>query len=461
MSDYLSREPVLSEAGFIGRQAELDWVNDILSRPSPQNCNITGEPRSGKTSLLHQIKVRQIGILSKQVGLHVWLRLAELPEHRAFTFWKQFFLQLRVTQQEAGLGQPGEKLPEDERLLFDALDEYIDLLLTETECQRLLILIDDFDLLIRGISSRDLDWLRSLATRYSEALAFVITSSDSLVTLSDRLLQREELQMQVSPFANMFHNRELTLLTRVEAEELCRETAVAEEQPALSEEDINFLLQEAGRHPALLKIGLSYLFEARQYEEGPAVYQEVAGDIRLDQHVNWLCRQLWLRRTTEEQLALTDISYGESVEIDPILRARLKKQLGLVEKRQGELTLFADCFCYWIQRELQKDKEPASRPKSASHSDELTYLPEQRLVYLEDREVTLTSLEGRLLEYFLAHKNEVCTIADLLENVWGPGKTRSVVEKAVNRLRVKIEEDPKRPRFILSARGEGYIFRLE
>lgn len=459
MTDYISREPVLQQAGFIGRQAELEWVTDLLSRPSPQNCNITGEPRSGKTSFLFQIKTRKIGLLPEQAGFHVWLRLAGLPEHRSATFWRQFFMQLQQGQQNAGFMMPDEAAPEDDNELFDTIDDYLDVLFAEKNCERIIFLIDDFDLLLRGISSRDLDWLRALATRYSDTLAFVISSSDSLVTLSEELLRREGVAA-VSPFANMFHNRTLALLTSAEAKELCMATAVAEEQDPLTETDIDFLLKEAGRYPTLLKIGLSYLFEAQQYQE-ETPYLEVSGDIRLDEHVNWLCRQLWQRRTPEEQELLAHVAFNKPVEPDPVLHVRLKKQLGLVEKRQGEIVLFSDAFAYWVKRELQKETALDAKPAKLPQSDELTYLADQRLVYLEDREVKLTALEGRLLHYLLERKNEVCTINDLLENVWGPGKTRSVVEKAVNRLRNKIEEDPKRPRFILSARGEGYLLRLE
>jgi DNA-binding response OmpR family regulator len=83
------------------------------------------------------------------------------------------------------------------------------------------------------------------------------------------------------------------------------------------------------------------------------------------------------------------------------------------------------------------------------------------MVLVGEEEIHLTQLENRLISYLIQHKNEVCTIEELLDAVWGAEKTRSVVEKAINRLRTKIEHDPKRPRFILSARGEGYLLRLE
>lgn len=478
MSGYLSREPVLQAAGFVGRQVELAWLADLLGRPSPQNCNLVGEPRSGKSSLLMQVAARRLGTAPEQVGLYVVLRLAELPDHRAVTFWREMASRLDQAQQAAGLGVEldtaavaghsaaastnGSGAEDADRALFDALDEGIELLLDETACHRIFFLIDDFDLMLRGFSSRDLDWLRALATRYAQSLAFVITSSDSLVRLTDTLLHREQIEMQVSSFANTFHDRWLALLTAEEAAQLCQETAVAERQFPLSTAEITFLQRDAGRHPALLKIALSYLFEARQYEKAENVLPTVAGDLRLDGPVAWLCRQLWQRRTAEEQAALAALAQGEQG-VDPILLKKLKRQVGVVEERDGRATLFADVFTWWVQREmgLERGEGGTAVPPSTTGTGEFTYLPEKRLLYLDNREVPLTSLEGRLLEYMLVHKNEVCQVDDLLANVWGDGKTRSVVEKAINRLRLKVEPDPKRPRFLLSARGEGYLLRLE
>jgi hypothetical protein len=467
MNTFLSRKPVLSQEGFIGREELLHWLADLLSRPSPQNCNLTGEPRSGKTSVLYQAYDRRIGLPPGAHGIYVWLRLAGLPDHQSGTFWRTMLVRLQDEQTRAGI-ERDVQVPQDEREIFDVLDETIELLVGEEDLKRLVFFIDDFDLLLAGIGSQDLDWLRSLATRYGEVLAFVITSSDSLVDLSDQLLAREQTSTAhaVSPFANMFHSRPLGLLTESEAVRLCREAAVSEGQPPLTEDEITFLLQEAGRHPAMLKVACGYLFEARADGESGQIYEDVRGDVRLDGQVSWLCRRLWERRSRVERDTLAALVEGKPV-ADEIVLTFLKKHLGLVERRCDNLTLFADAFAYWVGRELQKSEAPpvvaetAVSQAAVPAAGELNYIPEQRLAIVDEQEIRLTSLESRLLAYFLAHKNSVRTVDDLLSNVWGPGKTRAVVEKAVNRLRAKIEHDPKRPRFILNARGEGYLLRLD
>jgi hypothetical protein len=290
-TDFLSREPVLKQAEFVGRTNELGWLADKLGRQTPQNCNLIGEPRSGKTSLLYQVYEQQIGLAPGEKGLYVWVRLAELYKHDSLHFWRLMAKKLCREQVRAGLLSDVTLPKEGVEELFEALNECLEQLVEDTGLARLVILLDDFDLLLgeNGIVKRDLDWLRSLATRYSRSLAFVIASTNSLVSLTDPLSG----PAAVSPFANLFHTTRIGLLDGAEAAQLCYRAAAAE-QVALTETDIDFLLAEAGCHPDLLKIACGYLFTARR-EAAPDLYGRVAGEVRLDDRVGWLSRRLLQR----------------------------------------------------------------------------------------------------------------------------------------------------------------------
>lgn len=454
---FLSREPALKSTEFVGRTAEINWLADKLGRQVPQNCNLVGEPRAGKTSLLHQVYERQIGLPPGEKGLYVWLRLAELARHDSLSFWRLLAQKLCQAQSNAGFLPEPVKISTDKLdTLFDDLDECLEMLLEESGVQRLVILIDDFDLLVGdgGIGKRDLDWLRALATRYGRSLAFVIASTDSLVTLTDRVTGPAD----VSPFANLFHNLTLGLLAAAEAEALCRQAAEIE-QVTLSGADLVFLLAEAGRHPDLLKIACGYLFTTQQDSAGGR-YSRVAGDVRLDDRVSWLCRRLLQRRSPEERALLGRLAVGQPIR-DTILLNYLIK-LGLVERQDGQPALFAAVFRYWLEREMNGGVGGDVRGEDTAVSQSVapfTHFPEKKQVEINGQLIKLTPLENRLLVYLSQRIDEVCTTEDLLQNVWGAGKSEAVVEKGVNRLRKKIEQDPQRPRYILSARGEGYILR--
>lgn len=75
--------------------------------------------------------------------------------------------------------------------------------------------------------------------------------------------------------------------------------------------------------------------------------------------------------------------------------------------------------------------------------------------------VELSSLEFKLLRYFLEHRGALLSRRELLEHVWGyPGvlQTRTV-DVHVASLRQKVEPHPGKPRFIVTVHRMGYRFQ--
>ena len=74
--------------------------------------------------------------------------------------------------------------------------------------------------------------------------------------------------------------------------------------------------------------------------------------------------------------------------------------------------------------------------------------------------LTMTTLEFRLLEYFVRNRKVVLTRAQILEEVWGldVDTTSNVVDVYVRYLRQKLETD-ERPRMIHTVRGVGYVLK--
>jgi two-component system, OmpR family, alkaline phosphatase synthesis response regulator PhoP len=73
---------------------------------------------------------------------------------------------------------------------------------------------------------------------------------------------------------------------------------------------------------------------------------------------------------------------------------------------------------------------------------------------------SLTSLEMKLLRYFIENEGIVLTRNQLLDNVWGidSSSTARTVDNFLARLRQHFELDPANPRHFLSVRGVGYRF---
>jgi two-component system alkaline phosphatase synthesis response regulator PhoP len=85
---------------------------------------------------------------------------------------------------------------------------------------------------------------------------------------------------------------------------------------------------------------------------------------------------------------------------------------------------------------------------------------EGRTVNRDGQPVNLTPKEFELLALLVSHPRRVFGRETLLEKVWGydyTGETRTV-DVHIQRLRQKIETNPREPRFLLTVRNIGYKF---
>ena len=74
--------------------------------------------------------------------------------------------------------------------------------------------------------------------------------------------------------------------------------------------------------------------------------------------------------------------------------------------------------------------------------------------------VELTKAEYELLKYLIAHRERAVRRSDILEEVWhDPASVfPRTVDTHIANLRKKLEDDPSRPRHLVSVRGVGYRF---
>lgn len=83
-----------------------------------------------------------------------------------------------------------------------------------------------------------------------------------------------------------------------------------------------------------------------------------------------------------------------------------------------------------------------------------------RRVTLRGNQVKLTPMEYTLLQTLASNSDKVLTHRILLQRVWGEtySSEKEYLRVFVGRLRKKIELDPDKPRYILTAPGVGYSF---
>ena len=82
-------------------------------------------------------------------------------------------------------------------------------------------------------------------------------------------------------------------------------------------------------------------------------------------------------------------------------------------------------------------------------------------VRVRGREVAMSLIEFRLLKHFVQHPHMVYSRDQLLDAVWGVETSvlPRTVDVHIQKLRAIVEEDPRKPRLILTVRGAGYKFQ--
>ena len=96
------------------------------------------------------------------------------------------------------------------------------------------------------------------------------------------------------------------------------------------------------------------------------------------------------------------------------------------------------------------------------HGDLRVDLATQR-VFSRGQEVRLTRTEYRLLALLVKHAGKVMTHRQLLKDVWGPGSVNEshYLRVYMGQLRHKLEEDPARPRHLVTEIGVGYRLKVD
>ncbi|HEX78243.1 MAG TPA: response regulator transcription factor [Dehalococcoidia bacterium] len=98
------------------------------------------------------------------------------------------------------------------------------------------------------------------------------------------------------------------------------------------------------------------------------------------------------------------------------------------------------------------------RPEPAFHFNDLAIDFARHRVTLGGQEVNLTATEYRLLSYLARNAGRVVTPDQILERVWGEeylGESH-LLQVNIARLRQKLKDDAKNPKYILTRPGIGY-----
>jgi two-component system KDP operon response regulator KdpE len=107
-----------------------------------------------------------------------------------------------------------------------------------------------------------------------------------------------------------------------------------------------------------------------------------------------------------------------------------------------------------------------ARPSPESTPDvtvvgDLTFDRSKRVLLRRGVEVHLTKTQFKLLDHMLRNEGKILTHRQILKDVWGPAHASQThyLRVFMAQLRQKIEDEPARPRHLLTETGIGYRFK--
>ncbi len=113
-----------------------------------------------------------------------------------------------------------------------------------------------------------------------------------------------------------------------------------------------------------------------------------------------------------------------------------------------------------VRASLRRCAVAAGEEGPIAHFGDVVVDLANRRVSRGGKDVHLTQIEFRLLAVLLGHPGKVLTHRQLLREVWGPPfvEHSHYLRIYMGHLRQKLEEDPARPKFLITEAGIGYRF---
>jgi GTP-binding protein EngB required for normal cell division len=312
----------------------------------------------------------------------------------------------------------------------------------------LVLLLDEFDDVFDTLDGRVFLNLRALKDKYPSNLIYV--------TATLRRLGSKRSDEQTAEFIELSAAHTITLrpLTRPEADQMAQGLARDDGiQEKLSQNDLDFLWQEAGGHPRLLRAALSHLIE-HQYRESEPVYfddlSQMHGELVHEVTIRNECTRLWRQLGPHEREALLAIASDQRESLTPQALQSLR-EWGLVTGDENPV-VFGSLMAEFVRRQAAIPQETQGKVWMDADAGE---------VWVEGALTSpLTELEFKLMALLYARINKLTDKYQIVETVWGVDYIDEVddsrIEKLISRLRAKIEPDSGDPRYIVTVRGRGY-----
>lgn len=254
--------PMITEADlFVGRKKELEQMARWMSSRTPTSVNIAGGERIGKSSLLYRFSQMWQEDVQNARYMVIYLDLASAGCEHKDGFYKavaENLLKYPFVQGQQALNQLLQATSFNGQTFSEAI----------WECQRQGLLpvlcLDEFEALFYDPNEFNFAFYSNLQTLMKRnALMLVVASQKSLHVYC----QENKLPPK---FFNSGRRLLLGKFTQPEAEELVQlpVNKGSNTDPILTAQEQEDVLKWGGRHPYLLQLAATLIYEARQRHRG-------------------------------------------------------------------------------------------------------------------------------------------------------------------------------------------------
>lgn len=346
---YIVGYPIKDPNNFYGFHGLVKQLYDIVGGRQAQSVSLLGLKRSGKTSLLHYLShpsvlAQHVPNPDAYVMLYIDFSTCDTPT-RFYRRVYKMLLQLLGSAPVPGYEQVAE--PDLGNIAW-LLGQYPD--------RRVLLLLDEFDLLTQGAFDQSfLLQLRALAGARDTDLAFITASFKSLEHMGDSLGLPS-----TSPFYNIFYPSRFYLsgFHKTEVMNLIRQPA-EQEGVFFTDQEIENIQAMAGTLPFLLQMSACKWFLMKR--DGQFLMRVEIQKELVDEASPFF--ESWWRDLEEEnRLLLGEIARKGSVSGDGFQNPeseeglRFLKNYGLVIEEEGTLRVNGLILATWICERTEDER---------------------------------------------------------------------------------------------------------
>lgn len=424
-----------------------------------QSILIIGPHGSGKTTLLTSLQ-NILGLnreFRKFDVAYIDTKRFSIEENYTEKFWIEILSILNI--KPANINKD----------TFDALSEIEGY--SKEKNKKIILLLDNIDLYLRSAVSSDLRKIKLLAdSELKNNVLFVATCAD----YPDKIIEKnKKLDLYESPFYNCY----VSYLRLFDL----NQTKNYLESVKISPKNAEYIYEITGGYPEFLRIVTEEIEKNYGLDGNPldsASMQNIYQNMLIDDRIIWLCRSIYNDLSASQKRVIDQIILNSDSSLDEeysLVIRKLRDHFGLLREANGEWRIFGSIFSTIIQNDLinkDLDEEPQKNnipdetdgfdlSKPLTPALDFLYNKDNKTIVVNGKSIEFSNLENRLFSFLLENKNKLCTHDQLLENVWSKERSPKVVERGINRLRIKIENDPSMPEYILNYKGKGYKLNIK